>query len=100
MIPIITERAASDIVGILDFLSEGNAKKIILEIEKVIEHLETFPYMGRTRDELRIGLRSLVIRQYVIFYVVWQETAIVLRVLHGSRDIEAVFQDDAHKADS
>jgi hypothetical protein len=49
MIPIITERAASDIVGIFDFLGETSAKKVVLEIEKAIEHLETSVYGANSR---------------------------------------------------
>ena len=47
--------------------------------------------MGRARDEdLRSGLRSFPVGEYVIIYRILDEDILILRVLHGSRDIEAL----------
>ena len=52
------------------------------------------PYMGRRRDEdLRPGVRSFVVGDYVIAYRVDGDNVLILRVLRGSRDIEALFRD-------
>lgn len=44
--------------------------------------------MGRSRDELREGVRSLRLRRfpYIMFYKVNEETLTLLRLLHGARD--------------
>jgi toxin ParE1/3/4 len=56
------------------------------------EFLSTHPYAGRARDELQPGLRSFPVGQYVIFYRVVSSDALILRVMHGRRDIDATFQ--------
>jgi toxin ParE1/3/4 len=58
-----------------------------------ITALEIFPLIGRSRDELKKGLRSFVVRKYVVFYTIWQEIPVIIRVVHGSRDLEALFAD-------
>lgn len=50
------------------------------------------PYLGRSREhELRAGLRSFSAGQYVIFYRVQDKDVLILHVIHGSRNIEALF---------
>jgi toxin ParE1/3/4 len=52
--------------------------------------LGEYPYMGRSRDDLRAGLRSFPAGQYVIIYRVEDENVLILHVVRGSRDIEAL----------
>ena len=55
--------------------------------------LARFPQMGRRRDEdLRPGLRSLVVGEYVIIYRLEVEEVFILHVLRGSRDLKALFR--------
>jgi toxin ParE1/3/4 len=55
--------------------------------------LARFPQMGRRRDEdLRPGLRSLVVGEYVIIYRLEVEEVLILHVLRGSRDVKALFR--------
>lgn len=46
---------------------------------------------GKSRDELAPGMRSFPIGRYVVFYMPLEDGIDVIRVLHGARDIEAVF---------
>ena len=51
------------------------------------------PNIGRSRDEdLRPGLRSFPVGEYVIIYRIQDEDVVILRVLRGSRNIEALFR--------
>ena len=55
--------------------------------------LARFPQMGRRRDEdLRPGLRSFVVGEYVIIYRLEVEEVLILHVLRGSRDLKALFR--------
>jgi toxin ParE1/3/4 len=54
--------------------------------------LSTYPYVGRRRDDLRPGLRSFAVGEYVIIYRVEGEDVLILHVLRGNRDIEALFR--------
>jgi toxin ParE1/3/4 len=54
--------------------------------------LASHPNVGRPRDEdLRPGLRSFPVGEYVIIYRIQDEDVLILRVLRGSRNIEALF---------
>ncbi len=52
---------------------------------------EAGPYLGRQRDELRAGMRSFPLGNYLVFYRVQEDAVLILRVLHGRRDIDALF---------
>ncbi|HWW50762.1 MAG TPA: type II toxin-antitoxin system RelE/ParE family toxin [Verrucomicrobiae bacterium] len=54
--------------------------------------LATYPHVGRRRDEdLRPGLRSFPVGEYVIIYRLEGEDAPILHVIRGSREVEALF---------
>jgi toxin ParE1/3/4 len=54
--------------------------------------LASHPNMGRTRDEdLRSGLRSFPVGEYVIIYRIHDDDVQILRVLRGSRNILDLF---------
>jgi toxin ParE1/3/4 len=54
--------------------------------------LASHPNIGRARDEdLRPGLRTFPVGAYVILYRTEDEDVLILRVLRGSRNIEALF---------
>jgi toxin ParE1/3/4 len=50
--------------------------------------LSQYPRMGRARDDLRPGLRSFAVGQYVIVYAVEDEDVEILHVFHGHQDIQ------------
>jgi toxin ParE1/3/4 len=54
--------------------------------------LASHPNIDRARDEdLRPGLRSFPVGEYVIVYRIQDKDVLILRVLRGSRNIEALF---------
>ena len=63
------------------------------EIDKAARNLQRFPETGRAREELRPGLRSVVIFPTVLFYRVVSDTIEVVRVVDGRRNIAAIFAD-------
>jgi toxin ParE1/3/4 len=51
-----------------------------------------FPHVGRARDDdFGPGCRSLAVGEYVIVYCVENEEVLILRVVHGRRDLGAFF---------
>lgn len=46
--------------------------------------------LGRRRDDLRPGLRSLTAGDYVILYRIEKDTVVILHIFHGSRDISGL----------
>jgi toxin ParE1/3/4 len=67
------------------------ADKIVRDIHAACRPLEHFPLAGRTRDELRHGLRSLAVRPHVVFYRVVDGVPEIGRVLDGRRDLDEIF---------
>ena len=55
--------------------------------------LAAHPHLGRRRDEdLRPDLRSFAVGEYVIVYRVEDDDVLILHIVRGSRDIEALFR--------
>jgi toxin ParE1/3/4 len=51
--------------------------------------------IGVKRNELMPSLRSFVVDRYVIFYLPIPKGIEVVRVLHGARDLNALFTDES-----
>jgi len=67
------------------------ALKVVDRLEAVCHWLATRPAVGRPREELEPGLRSFPLWPYVIIYRPRRVGIDVIRVLHGARDIPALF---------
>jgi toxin ParE1/3/4 len=63
--------------------------------DQISEHfwqLAQHPYIGRTRNDWRPGLRSFPVDDYLIIYrIIEGDTVLILHVVHGRRDIGALF---------
>ena len=54
--------------------------------------LARFPFMGRSREaDFGPGCRSLGVGEYVIVYCVKDQDVLILRVVHGRRELETLF---------
>jgi len=90
-------RAKSDLVEIWDYIaddSEARADTFIETVDQKSNALAGRPNMGRLRDELADGLRSFPVGRYVIFYRPIPKGIEIVRVLHGARDLDAIFRSD------
>jgi toxin ParE1/3/4 len=67
------------------------AEKIFRDLAEVIALIESHPFAGRTRNEVRPGLRSFAAAPHVVFYRVLDDTPEIVRVLDGRQDIEEKF---------
>nr|WP_245463178.1 MULTISPECIES: type II toxin-antitoxin system RelE/ParE family toxin [unclassified Mesorhizobium] len=56
-----------------------------------MRHYLGAPRGGAPRSELWPALRSVAFQRYVIFYTVEDDDVRVERILHGSRDIQGIF---------
>lgn len=55
--------------------------------------LANHPYVGRLREDLRPGLRSFPVGQYVIIYRIEDADVLILHVLHSHRDVQRIFHE-------
>lgn len=75
---------------ILTYIAANNpiaAYKLYEKFSSLFSLLAKFPEIGRSRNELGPGIRSMPLGNYVIFFEA-RETLEIIRVLHGARDIQ------------
>lgn len=93
---IILPSAQADIDEIWDYVSQDsrqNADRLVDRIYELCrERLAHQPMMGRSREELAPQLRSFPVGSYLVFYRPISDGIEVVRVLHGRRDIESLFE--------
>ncbi len=90
----LTPQAVQDLDDIHDFIAMDNinaALRLINLLEEKFQAITQSPEMGRRREELAPALRSFPAGHYVIFYRPVKDGIQVIRVLHGARDVEAIF---------
>ncbi|MBR0782827.1 type II toxin-antitoxin system RelE/ParE family toxin [Bradyrhizobium iriomotense] len=83
-------QADLDLDSIWEFIASDSvrsADKQIARIGEIFEMLLENPLAGRERQELRAGLRSFPVGNYVIFYVPLPDGVEIIRVMHGRQDI-------------
>ena len=68
-----------------------NADRFLDRILEKCMILADFPKIGTERDELVNGLRSQPVGCYTVFYFPLDDGIDIVRVLHGSRDVESMF---------
>jgi toxin ParE1/3/4 len=88
--------ARKDLVEIWSSIAvhdEEAATRLLDRIDEAIMRLEQFPRLGREREDIEPGLRGLLKDDYLILYEIRQteRQVAVLRVIHGRRDIAALF---------
>ncbi len=68
------------------------ADRLIESITQRFYLLARNPFVGRTRDEdLRPSLRSFPVGEYIIIYRIEDDDVVILHVVRGSRNIQALF---------
>ena len=86
--------AGNDLQDIEDFIARDSVLHAITFVDRVVESAETLlktPQIGRMVPEFnRPDLRELIFRGYRIVYLLKDDEAFVLRVVHGSRDLLAL----------
>jgi toxin ParE1/3/4 len=94
----ITAKARLDLIDIGDYLervaSRRTALRWVTRLESKALGLAKRPHAGAELAELG-GRRRLVVRPYIVVYrIVSKKLVQVVRVVHGARDLPALFADD------
>jgi toxin ParE1/3/4 len=63
------------------------AEQYVRALEEVYERLVSYPKSGAPRPELGPQARLCLVAPYVVIYDIGADTVVILRVLHGHRDI-------------
>ena len=91
---VLQPRATADLTEIWEFIADDSDEKadaFIDLIDQKFQLLARHSGLGRLREELAEGLRSVPVGRYVIFYLAIPGGVQIVRVLHGARDIEGFF---------
>ena len=86
--------AETDVIDIWGFMAEDSIAEADRWVDRLDERLQlwaTQPMIGRARDELAPGIRSMAFGRYVVFFAPIHDGIDIVRVLHGSRDIDEIF---------
>jgi toxin ParE1/3/4 len=69
------------------------ADKLLRKVAKIVTTIDDFPLAGRSRDDIRAGLRSLAASSQIVFYRLKDDRPEIVRVLDGRQDIEEIFSE-------
>jgi toxin ParE1/3/4 len=99
---VVRPRALADLAEIWAYIAEGSPERADAFVDLVdskFQALARRPGLGRRRPELNSDIRSLAVGRYVVFYLPLARGIEVVRVLHGSRDIESIFENERNWPD-
>jgi len=94
----ISPRATLDLLEIWNYIADDsieNADLFLDQLDETMRKLRAHPGMGRQREELAPRIRSFPYQRYVIFYRADSSSVEIVRILHGARDVEDGFEQDA-----
>ena len=91
---IWSDESLKDIDSIAEFISRDSAhhaQRVVDEIIRIVETLQTQPKMGRIVPELNLPqIREHFIYSYRIIYEIEDEQLHILAVIHGRRLLENI----------
>ncbi|SRR5579871_323802 len=91
--PRTTEQAESNLEDSREYTAQRGEAAADRLLDGILQRPRVhaqFPLMGRPREDLGPNLRSFVVSPFVVFYRPSADTIEVLRVLHGSRDVDTI----------
>lgn len=93
----LTEPAIQDIEQIVDYIARQSgldiADRFLIKLDAKFAKIAQFPNLGRQRDEILPGLRSLSMDNYLILYMPIGQDVEIFRFVSGYRDLSALFID-------
>lgn len=63
------------------------AVKYLSEFETLFDQLVSNPHIGKSRNEIKLGLKSFPKSSHIVFYRIFTDRLRIVRVLHASRDL-------------
>lgn len=91
---IISQPAIRDLESISSYFADVNVEageKFLQGFSKRCQQLASFPNIGRSYDDLQVGLRGLPLERYVILYRATEDRIEIVRVLNGRQDLRSLF---------
>jgi len=89
--------SAKDLTEIVDYIKIDSPQYVLNFLDKIdesISRLEQFPFIGVIPKDIRLqslGYRILIIDNYLVFYVVFDDIVEIRRIISGKRKYEFLF---------
>ena len=89
--------SAKDLTEIVDYIkidSPQSALNFLEKIDESIPNLEQFSFIGTIPKDIRLqslGYRILIIDNYLVFYVMFDDIIEIRRIISGKRKYEFLF---------
>jgi toxin ParE1/3/4 len=93
----LSNQARQDLIAIWEYIAENNfaaADRVLDTLDERMQLLADHPLLGPARPDIARDLRYLVSENYLILYRVLPDVVEIVRVLHGARNLQALFRDD------
>ncbi len=90
---ILSDEALDDLDDIYQYIARnnrGSAAKLMRELQGVFETIAVNPDIGRRYIDPAPGLHVFISGKYRIFYRVVKDDAIIVRVIHGARELSKI----------
>jgi addiction module RelE/StbE family toxin len=89
---VILSRAAQDLEDVVDYLSQFYTSTAIRQYDRIISRIKELTHFPNKYEEYgaghyRFSYRRMIVDDYLIFYVVLDDTIEIHRIQHGKRDI-------------
>jgi len=92
-----TSEAENDLLSIWDYIAQDNpdaATRLLLTIDEKCALLAANPQLGPARPDITPEMRYFPVGSYLILYRIVADTVEIVRVLHGARNLDALFHPD------
>lgn len=90
----ITAPASRDLEEISDYFLEKSVDagdRFVETFGQKCQHIARFPFIGKSYGHIRLGLRGVLLMDYIVFYCVSNDAVEILRVLSGYRNLQGIF---------
>lgn len=85
--------ARRDLIDIWKYVATASsavmADNLLAEIDRATLRLAKHPFSGRPRNDIAVGLRSILVSPYLVIYSVTDTAIEIVRVLHERRDVSS-----------
>ena len=92
----LSQEAQDDLNDIAKFIIEDNPDRAVTFVEELRSRFKVIaerPASFPARESIAPGLRSAVYGKYLILFRIEMDFVRILRVIHGARDIPALFSE-------
>ena len=88
--------AKIDLSEIIDYLSEYSLNTALGQYDRIVERIKTLSQFPLSCEEfavaeIRFKYRRLVVDNYLVFYVVYDDYIEIHRIVHSKRNIDKIF---------